>query len=385
MKLFNAKQHFFSQIIADLTPLKKIINSHGGDLFFVGGSIRNVLINHFHSTDLPIKDFDLMILGLNDSIMREIIQTYPNFKKEQQGHAFGVYIYYSNSVMFELALARKDVQSGVSHKDITVDTNNISLLDDAIRRESRMNSIYMDFEYNIIDPLNGIEDIKEGVIHHNSNAFSEDPLRSLRACRQAGQFNFSISEETLTEIKKTKKQIHTIVPMRIFEEFKKILSSSNKRGLHYLIETDLVFELLNINKELNLDFDDDIEIYQKIYLLTKDFEIEELSSFFTRTQCKKDWIQFVTTFKLHEAVFLDFFNQSFENIQEAFLSIKRSKFNASDFFFLSPELDLISSIFNDFIKIRANTHLSKEELILDLSRKRKDFIIESIKKRKQRG
>lgn len=369
----------FQETIDLLNPLKVIIQSYGGELYFVGGSVRNVLINEFHDKNIPIKDFDIMIGGLNDDVMNKIIHNHPNFKTEQQGNSFGVYIYYANGEQFELALARKDKQVGNGHSDIIVDTNNISLLEDALRRESRINSLYMDFDCNIIDPLNGIEDLKNKIITHNSDAFSDDPLRALRACRQAGQFEFMISETTLTEISKVKKNIHTIDPMRIYEEMNKILSTHNLIGLAYLKSTGLLNELFGIDADFFIDFDAHLSVEQKLYHLTSNFDFTDLSVFFKKVQAPKRWIQFIDIMRKHINVFKNFSNSETKEIESALQMIKRSPFTFSDFAFLMKDAKNFLLLSEDYFALKANTSLDKEKLIQDLA-ERRSVLVQTLKK-----
>ena len=38
----------------------KDIRNSGGEIYVVGGAVRNYLYNYFHSTEIPIKDFDYL-------------------------------------------------------------------------------------------------------------------------------------------------------------------------------------------------------------------------------------------------------------------------------------------------------------------------------------
>ena len=66
-----------------------------------------------------------------------------------------------------------------------------------------MNSIAMSESGQIIDPYNGVKDIKNKILRHTSEAFYEDPLRALRLARFKTKFSgFSIHEETAEVLSK---------------------------------------------------------------------------------------------------------------------------------------------------------------------------------------
>ena len=54
----------------------------------------------------------------------------------------------------------------------------------------------------ILDFHGGVNDLKNGVIRHCSDKFSEDALRVFRAAQFASRFNFKIAPETVLLSKK---------------------------------------------------------------------------------------------------------------------------------------------------------------------------------------
>jgi tRNA nucleotidyltransferase (CCA-adding enzyme) len=76
--------------------------------------------------------------------------------------------------------------------------NFIDLITDENRRDLSINSIAMDEDGTIIDPYNGQQDIRNKVLRHTSNAFSEDPVRVLRLARFRARFgaDWSVASET---------------------------------------------------------------------------------------------------------------------------------------------------------------------------------------------
>jgi len=79
-------------------------------------------------------------------------------------------------------------------------------------------------ECELIDPLNGLEDLKNGTIRLIAEKnLVDDPLRVLRAYRFAAQFGFSIEDETLKLIEKHKSLIVDVSVERITQELIKLL------------------------------------------------------------------------------------------------------------------------------------------------------------------
>ncbi|HSA06597.1 MAG TPA: HD domain-containing protein [Candidatus Gastranaerophilales bacterium] len=149
---------------------------------------------------------------------------------------------------------------------------------------------------SIIDPLNGREDIKNGIIRLISEKnLLNDPIRLLRAFRLAAQFNFKIEENTLESIKKHHKLINNIAAERINTELLKLFESENSaENLIFMKETGILFEIIpelipqkdvppNLHHHLCL-IDHSIEVVRQVETQIKsfpDWAIEHLYSFFS--------------------------------------------------------------------------------------------------------
>jgi tRNA nucleotidyltransferase (CCA-adding enzyme) len=67
----------------------------------------------------------------------------------------------------------------------------------ASRRDFTINAISYDpLTKEIIDPYNGREDLKNKILRHTSDSFSDDPLRLLRAMQFGARFGFDLAPET---------------------------------------------------------------------------------------------------------------------------------------------------------------------------------------------
>jgi len=148
---------------------------------------------------------------------------------------------------FEIDLVppRKEVYQDQESRNPTVSYG--TLQDDALRRDFTINSMYLDLSSNrIIDPTgNGINDIKNKIIRttdeNPDKIFSEDPLRMLRAIRQAYSFGFSIPDYVKESIKRNAYRLSILTEERFRDEFVKILQLRNaKQAIKDLKELGLL-------------------------------------------------------------------------------------------------------------------------------------------------
>jgi tRNA nucleotidyltransferase/poly(A) polymerase len=131
-----------------------------------------------------------------------------------------------------------------------------TLEDDQRRRDFTINALAISLNENdygaLLDPFNGMEDIRNKVIRtplDPDQTFSDDPLRMMRAIRFATQLQFDIAEDTWQGIKNNKGRISIISQERITDELNKILMSPRpsigfdllyKSGLLHIIFPQMV-------------------------------------------------------------------------------------------------------------------------------------------------
>jgi tRNA nucleotidyltransferase (CCA-adding enzyme) len=96
---------------------------------------------------------------------------------------------------------------------------------DLHRRDFTINAIAYNLrQQRAIDPLGGIEDLQRGIIRMVSpENLKDDPLRLLRAYRQAAQLGFQIDPETREQIRLLAPLIENIAAERVQSEFNYIL------------------------------------------------------------------------------------------------------------------------------------------------------------------
>ena len=131
---------------------------------------------------------------------------------KQVGKDFPVFLHPETNE--EYALARKERKISLGHKGFDFNfEKDVTLEEDLYRRDLTINAIAEDEDGNLIDPFNGLEDIKRKKLKAVSKAFSEDPLRALRVARFMSQLDgFSLHSDTEDElIKKFQKGRNFII------------------------------------------------------------------------------------------------------------------------------------------------------------------------------
>ncbi|WP_353932340.1 CCA tRNA nucleotidyltransferase [Okeanomitos corallinicola TIOX110] len=110
-----------------------------------------------------------------------------------------------------------------------------SLFTDLHRRDFTINAIaYNPHTQEIIDPLQGCADIKTGILRMISpQNLQDDPLRLMRAYRQAAQLNFTIEPTTQATIRTLAADISKVAYERIRVEIGYLLDI--KQGTQWLI------------------------------------------------------------------------------------------------------------------------------------------------------
>lgn len=182
----------------------------GLDVYIVGGAVRDALLGQ------DAGDRDWVVVGASPETMeaRGFLPV---------GGDFPVFLH--PRTREEYALARTERKSGRGYKGFTFYTGtDVTLEDDLQRRDLTVNAIAQSPEGQLIDPLDGQADIRNKVLRHVGQAFSEDPVRLLRLARFAARFHdFSIATETLhlAEQLVADGEVDTLVPERVWQEVAK--------------------------------------------------------------------------------------------------------------------------------------------------------------------
>lgn len=198
-----------------------MISRAGGCLHFVGGCVRDEKMGR------ACHDHDLMVVGLS---MEEFERLFPQAVKT--GNAFPVFRMDAiiNGVLehsVEFALARKERKCGTGHNGFKVTFGKeVTLEEDLVRRDTTMNALVRRVtDGKLIDLFGGQDDIRKKVIRAVSEHFMDDPIRALRAARQAAQFGFTIEESTRSMMRGMLGEIQAEPKERIIGELVKALGA----------------------------------------------------------------------------------------------------------------------------------------------------------------
>ncbi len=207
--------------------------------YAIGGFVRDLILNRSR------KDIDIVCQGSGIDLAHLVAQKLPKKTKVSFFKNFGTAMFKYGGIEVEFVGARKESYRRDSRKPIVEDG---TLEDDQDRRDFTINAMAINLDKNnfgqLVDPFNGLEDLKNGIIKTPlapDITFDDDPLRMLRAIRFATQLQFKIEQETYFSIKRMSTRIAIVSMERITDELNKIiLSEIPSTGFKHLFNTQLL-------------------------------------------------------------------------------------------------------------------------------------------------
>jgi tRNA nucleotidyltransferase (CCA-adding enzyme) len=182
--------------------------------YLVGGAVRDELLGY------PHKEKDWVVVGATPEDMLAA-----GF--QQVGKDFPVFLHPETKEEYALARTERKTSPGYKGFDVHA-TPDVTLEQDLLRRDLTINAIAKDEAGEIIDPLNGLQDIHDRILRHVSPAFTEDPVRILRVARFAARYlhlGFMVADETMQLMKQmvADGEVDALVPERVWQEMEKAL------------------------------------------------------------------------------------------------------------------------------------------------------------------
>ena len=210
------------KISAELKELSNIFDKNNKSLYIVCGYVRD---SYLGIQSLIRDDIDLCS-NVTPSQLKKMLKD-TNFDVNPKNEKFGVMEIVGKRT-YEFASFRKEIYENESHNPTSVEFIN-DLEEDARRRDFRINAIYYDIKSgSFIDPLGGIEDLKERkitTVKVPKIVFNDDPERILRLVRFACSLGLNIPEEEWFYAKQNAFKIHYMTKFRLKNEFEKLLTA----------------------------------------------------------------------------------------------------------------------------------------------------------------
>ena len=214
------------------TEFVRMIRNAGARIFRVGGCVRD----HFRGA--AAKDVDYVLTGMTEE---QFCTFFP--RAEKIGKSFPVYHVRVDGVRREIAFARRERKTGAGYRGFAVAFDpSVTIGEDLYRRDTTMNAMALELPEGILlDPYGGRADIRAGRICAVSQHFTDDPVRALRAARQAAEFGFTVEERTLAYMRACADELHGEPTERLMGELRRALAAPRPSVFfHVLREADLL-------------------------------------------------------------------------------------------------------------------------------------------------
>ena len=193
------------------------MNQAGGKAYIVGGWVRDSL------RGVAAHDKDYMVAGITEMAFVDI---FPQAQKV--GRSFPVFLLMIDDKKCEIAFARKEQKTGEGYRGFAIVYDpQVTVEEDLYRRDTAMNSMAMELPgLQLHDPYGGADDVRRQQIRAVSAHFCEDPVRALRAARQAAEFGFTITEETYRYMQACREELAAEPVERLYYELRRALAAA---------------------------------------------------------------------------------------------------------------------------------------------------------------
>lgn len=229
-------------------------------IYLVGGAVRDQLLG------LPIKERDWVVVGETPEKMR-------GYGFQQVGRNFPVFLHPKTHE--EYALARTERKTGKGHTEFVCFADpTVSLEDDLRRRDLTINAMAQTLDGKLIDPYDGLQDIKNKILRHVSPTFIEDPLRILRVARFAARFgDFTVHPDTIALMRDMSYagEVDALVAERVWQEFEKALKEPYPERFFEILQCCGALQKLFPEISMNLPLQ--LKILKQAVKLTKEPEV----------------------------------------------------------------------------------------------------------------
>ena len=176
------------------------------EIYLVGGAVRDVILGR------TAHDFDFAVPADGIKLARRVADKlkgafYPLDGERDTGRVILVNENGIRTVIDFATYRGADIQADLHDRDFTINAIAYNLASE-----------------EILDPLNGANDVREKLIRACApKALENDPVRVLRAVRQAAELGFQIDVETRQNMKQAAGRLRSVSPERLRDELFRIL------------------------------------------------------------------------------------------------------------------------------------------------------------------
>ncbi|XEC92716.1 CCA tRNA nucleotidyltransferase [Paenibacillus tarimensis] len=204
-------------LMIEAVPILSRLSEHGYEAVFVGGCVRDVMAGR------AITDVDIATSAKPEEVMRLFPRTIPT------GLKHGTVTIIMNGNSYELTTYRKEANYEAYRRPAQVDFIT-ELEEDLRRRDFTINAMAMTANGALIDPFDGLKDLRNGVVRCVGNPetrFQEDALRMIRGIRFASEFGqgreYPIEQATWDAVKRHRGLLKHVAMERVGAELDKMM------------------------------------------------------------------------------------------------------------------------------------------------------------------
>ena len=242
--------------VIQVDPLAKELGERfdaaGHQLYLVGGSVRDLVLGR----DGSGSDLDFC----TDAAPHETTRVLRGWAERRYlvGVKFGTVGALKSGKKLEVTTFREDVYAHADRKPVVTFAKDIET--DLSRRDFTINAMAVRvIDGAFLDPFGGVRHLATRTLdtpREPEVAFSDDPLRMLRAARFVAQLGVEPAARVVEAISNMRARLRIVSAERIAEELTKLLVSERpSAGLELLVDTGLVDEFLPEIPALKLEQD----------------------------------------------------------------------------------------------------------------------------------
>lgn len=216
-----------------LELLKRAAAAAGVRAWVVGGYVRDRLLGRPHPNP------DIVVEDGGGERMAERFAELAGARRPAVFERFGTAQVVVPGHEVEFVSARAESYPPDSRKPVV---RPATLDEDVRRRDFTVNTLLMDFDGNITDPLGrGLADLEARLLRTPAppeHTFNDDPLRMLRAIRFAAQLGFELAPDIVPAMRNMRSRLAypVISPERVADELRKMLVSDRPRRAIELLD-----------------------------------------------------------------------------------------------------------------------------------------------------